>query len=295
VDRKQLLDVLERVRIGALAPAEAARLLGELPYAEVAHAVGSSTIDHHRELRTGIPEIVYGQSKTAEQIAATLGELARVAGCAIATRVDADKAAIVRAALPTATFHELARVMMIGHPGSAIPGGTPTGRPTAAGVAIVCAGTSDLAVAEEAALVCEYLGAPVTRVHDVGVAGIHRLLARIDDIRKAEVVIAVAGMEAALPSVLGGLIDRPLIAVPTSVGYGVSIDGLVALAAMLTSCAPGITVVNIDNGVGAAVAAVKIARLAAGSARFPEPGGPARLPEPGGPARLPEPGGPARQ
>ncbi len=256
--------------MGALAPDEAARLVGELPYAEVAHAVGSSTIDHHRELRTGIPEIVYGQSKTAEQIVATLGELARVAGCAIATRVDAAKAALVLAALPNAIFHDLARVITIGQPGSAIPGGQPgsarsggtsTTRPVAQRIAIVCAGTSDLAVAEEAALVCEYLGAPVTRIHDVGVAGLHRLLARVEDIRKAGVVIAVAGMEAALPSVLGGLIDRPLIAVPTSVGYGVSVDGLVALAAMLSSCAPGITVVNIDNGVGAAVAAVKIARL----------------------------------
>jgi len=240
--------------MGALAPDEAARLVGELPYAEVAHAVGHSNIDHHRELRTGIPEIVYGQSKTAEQIAATLGELVRVAGCAIATRVDADKAAIVRTALPQAIYHDLSRVITI-------PGGAPANRPAAHGIAIVCAGTSDLAVAEEAALVCEYLGAPVTRIHDVGVAGLHRLLARVEDIRKAGVVIAVAGMEAALPSVLGGLIDGPLIAVPTSVGYGVSLDGLVALAAMLSSCAPGITVVNIDNGVGAAVAAVKIARI----------------------------------
>lgn len=266
-----MLDVLDRVRMGALAPDEAARMLGELPFAEVAHAVGSSIVDHHRELRTGIPEIVYGQSKTAEQIVATLGELARVAGRAIATRVDADKAAIVSAALPHAIIHDLARVVTIGpggRPLSAMPGGTPAGLPSARGIAIVCAGTSDLPVAEEAALVCEYLGAPVTRIHDVGVAGLHRLLARVADIRAASVVIAVAGMEAALPSVLGGLIDCPLIAVPTSVGYGVSVDGLVALAAMLSSCAPGITVVNIDNGVGAAVAAVKIARLASpGEAR----------------------------
>lgn len=253
-----MLDVLDRVRMGALAPDEAARVLGELPYAEVAHAVGHSNVDHHRALRTGIPEIVYGQSKTPEQIVATLGELARVAGCAIATRVDADKAAIVRAALPHAIVHDLARVVTVG---------TPAGQPIAQEIAIVCAGTSDLPVAEEAALVCEYLGAPVTRIHDVGVAGLHRLLARVADIRKASIVIAVAGMEAALPSVLGGLIDCPLIAVPTSVGYGVSVDGLVALAAMLSSCAPGITVVNIDNGVGAAVAAVKIARLASPGAR----------------------------
>ena len=258
MDRTQLLDVLDRVRAGALSPDEAARLVGELPYAEVAHAVGSSMIDHHRELRTGIPEIVYGQSKTGEQIAAALGELARVAGAAIATRVDAAKAAIIQVTHPAAVFHELARVVTLG---------TSADRPAAASIAVVCAGTSDLAVAEECALVAEYLGAPVSRVHDVGVAGLHRLLARIPDLQRACVVIAIAGMEAALPSVLGGLIDRPLIAVPTSVGYGVSIDGLVALAAMLSSCAPGITVVNIDNGVGAAVAAIKIARLAKGVAR----------------------------
>ena len=249
-----MLDVLDRVRAGKLTPEDAARLVGELPYAEVAHAVGSSVVDHHRELRTGIPEIVYGQSKTGEQIAAALGELARVGGGAIATRVDREKAAIVQAAQPQAVFHELARVVTLG---------TPPPRPAAATIAIVCAGTSDLAVAEECALVTEHLGAPVLRIHDVGVAGLHRLLARVPDIRAPHVgvVIAIAGMEAALPSVLGGLIDAPLIAVPTSVGYGVSIDGLVALAGMLSSCAPGISVVNIDNGVGAAVAAVKIARL----------------------------------
>lgn len=210
-------------------------------------------IDHHRELRTGVPEIVYGASKTPEQIAGALRELARTAGGAIATRVDPAKASVLRGLLPEVTFHELARIAVLG---------TPPARPASARIAIVCAGTSDLPIGEEAALVAEFLGAPVTRISDVGVAGLHRLLARVDDIRQAEVVIAVAGMEAALPSVLGGLIDRPLIAVPTSIGYGVSVDGLVALASMLSACAPGITVVNIDNGVGAAVAAVKIARLA---------------------------------
>lgn len=254
MDRQQLLDVLSQVRAGALSPGEAASQIGELPYAEVAHAVGSTLIDHHRELRTGVPEIVYGASKTAPQIAGALGELARTAGGAIATRVDPAKAAALSALLPEVTIHELARIAVLG---------TPASRPPAAAIAVVCAGTSDLPVAEEAALVAEFLGARVIRISDVGVAGLHRLLARLDEIRGAEVVIAAAGMEAALPSVLGGLIDRPLIAVPTSVGYGVSIDGLVALAAMLSACAPGITVVNIDNGVGAAIAAVKVARLAA--------------------------------
>jgi NCAIR mutase (PurE)-related protein len=254
VDRQQLLEVLDQVRAGALSPADAAGRLSDLPYAEVAHAVGSTLIDHHRELRTGVPEMVFGAGKTPDQIAAALRELAGRAGGAIATRVDAAKAAALRALVPEVAIHELARIAMLGSPGP---------RPAAAPIAVVCAGTSDLPVAEEAALVAEFLGAPVVRVSDVGVAGVHRLLARLDAIRGAAIVIAVAGMEAALPSVLGGLIDCPLVAVPTSVGYGVSIDGLVALGAMLASCALGITVVNIDNGVGAAVAAVRMARLAA--------------------------------
>jgi NCAIR mutase (PurE)-related protein len=253
VDRQQLLEVLDQVRAGALSTADAAERLADLPYAEVAHAVGSTMIDHHRELRTGVPEIVYGPGKTVEQIAAALGELARRAGGALATRVDAARAEALRRVLPDVVFHDLARIAVLG---------APAPRPPAAPVAVVCAGTSDLPVAEEAALVAEFLGAPVVRVHDVGVAGVHRLLARLDAIRSAAVVIAVAGMEGALPSVLAGLVDRPLIAVPTSVGYGVSVDGLVALGAMLASCAPGITAVNIDNGVGAAVAAVRMARLA---------------------------------
>ncbi len=259
MDRTQLTELLAAVRAGTVSPDEAARRIGELPYAEVVHAVGTTVIDHHRELRTGVPEIVYGASKTAEQIAAALRELARRGGHAIATRVDPAKAARVRELVPDAVHHELANIVRLA--GEAVPV-----RPPAAAVAIVCAGTSDLPVAEEAALVAEFLGAPVVRVSDVGVAGLHRLLARLDDIRGAEVVVAVAGMEAALPSVLGGLVDRPLIAVPTSVGYGVSVDGLVALGALLAGCAPGISVVNIDNGVGAAVAAVRIARLAHRSA-----------------------------
>lgn len=252
MDRSQLLALLDEVRAGRVAPGEAAQQIGELPYAEVVHAVGQSHIDHHRELRTGVPELVFGETKTPEQIAGTLGELGK-RGAALATRVDADKAARVAMLLPGVRYHELARLLAIG---------TPSPRPAAAAIAVVCAGTSDLPVAEEAALVAEFLGAPVTRVSDVGVAGLHRLLAKLDEIRKCEVVIAVAGMEAALPSVLGGLLDRPLIAVPTSVGYGVSVDGLIALGALLAGCAPGVSVVNIDNGVGAAVAAVKIARLA---------------------------------
>lgn len=250
MDRSQLLRLLDEVRLGAVDPAEAARRIAALPEAQ---AIDASVIDHHRELRTGVPEIVLGERKTAEQIAAALRELAREGG-ALATRVDAAKAADVRALVPDVKIDEIARTVRLGMPAA---------RPAAAPIAVVCAGTSDLPVAEEAAITCEFLGAPVVRIADVGVAGLHRLLARLDEIRRAEVIVAVAGMEAALPSVLGGLVDRPLIAVPTSVGYGVSVDGLVALGALLAACTPGITIVNIDNGVGAAVAAVRIARLAA--------------------------------
>lgn len=255
MDREQLVAVLSQVREGSLSVAAAAEKLGELPFSQIAHAIGSSMVDHHRALRTGAPEIVYGAGKTAEQIADALAALARTAGAAIATRVDPAKAAAVVDRVPAASYHELARVLSLGAIGPRPPAGT---------VAVVCAGTSDLPVAEEASLVLEFLGAPVVRISDVGVAGIHRLLARLGEIQRAAVVIVVAGMEAALPSVLGGLLDRPMIALPTSIGYGVSIDGLVALAGMLSSCAPGLAVVNIDNGVGAAVAAIKIARLAAG-------------------------------
>ena len=205
-----------------------------------------------------MPELVFGARKTAEQIAAALAELARGGRGALATRRRRRQGARGRAAsCPTWCIHARARCVELPRRADG-----PL-RPAAATIAVVCAGTSDLAIGDEAAVVAEFLGARVVRIADVGIAGLHRLLARIDDINGAEVVIAVAGMEAALPSVLGGLIDRPIIAVPTSVGYGVSIDGLVALGALLSACAPGITVVNIDNGVGAAVAAVRIARIAA--------------------------------
>lgn len=262
MDRERLRQLLEDVRTGVASPEDAARRIGELPESV---AIDEAVIDHQRELRTGVPELVYGASKSAHQIYATLAELSREGG-AIATRVDAEKAREVLRLMDASRYASesageeplfgrydaTSRIVRVG--------GLPP-RPKCAPIVVVCAGTSDLPAAEEAAQVAEFLGAPVTRIHDVGVAGLHRLLARVPDIRKADVVIAVAGMEAALPSVLGGLIDRPMIAVPTSVGYGVSLDGLIALGALLSSCAPGCTVVNIDNGVGAAVAAVKIGRL----------------------------------
>jgi NCAIR mutase (PurE)-related protein len=253
VERERLLELLARVERGDLTAAAAADHLRELPFEELPAGAGDAVVDHHRSLRTGIPEVVLGEWKTASQIASILGSLARHGHGALATRVSPDKAVAVIAALPDAEYAEVARVVRI-------PPSQQPGRPSRGAVAVVCAGTSDLPVAEEAAVTVEFLGCAVTRIVDVGVAGLHRLFARLADIRAADAVIVVAGMEGALPSVIAGLIDRPLVAVPTSVGYGVGAGGLVALASMLSSCAAGVVAVNIDNGFGAAVAAARIAR-----------------------------------
>ena len=207
-----------------------------------------STLDPERLARQGFPEIVYCQSKTAEQVADNLRALAAAHGRAFGTRLPADRVEAVLAALPEAVYEPLGRTISLG----AMP------QKSGARVALVTAGTSDLPVAEEAAATLAFLGHPVCRFHDIGVAGIHRLHARIDEIRAARVVIVVAGMEGALPSVVGGLVAAPVIAVPTSVGYGAAFEGLAALLGMLNSCAAGLTVVNIDNGFGAAMAAHRI-------------------------------------
>ena len=207
-----------------------------------------STLDPQRLARQGFPEIVYCQSKTAEQVVDNLRALAAAHGRAFGTRLPADHAEAVLAALPEAVYEPLGRTVSLG----AMP------RESGDCVALVTAGTSDLPVAEEAAATLAFLGHPVCRFHDIGVAGIHRLHARIDEIRAARVVIVVAGMEGALPSVVGGLVAAPVIAVPTSVGYGAAFEGLAALLGMLNSCAAGLTVVNIDNGFGAAMAAHRI-------------------------------------
>lgn len=250
VDPLRLRALLDDVAAGRIAPAEAA---GQLALATGA-GVPDAVVDLTRAARTGVPEVVLGEWKTAEQIAAILRALAATGRGALATRVNADKADAVLATLEGgARYDAVARTIVL----------APTEAPARRGtIAIVCAGTSDLPVSEEAAVTAEFLGAEVRRIVDVGVAGLHRLLSRIDAIRTADAAIVVAGMEGALPSVVAGLIDVPLIAVPTSVGYGVGAGGLAALAAMLSSCAPGVTVVNIDNGFGAAVAAVRSARRA---------------------------------
>lgn len=209
-----------------------------------------STLDPGRLARQGFPEIVYCQSKTAGQVIDNLRALAEANGRAFGTRLPADRAAEVLAALPDASYDPLGRTISLGP--------LPHPAPDAASVALVSAGTSDLAVAEEAAATLAFLGHPIVRFNDIGVAGIHRLHARIDEIRNAHVVIVAAGMEGALPSVVGGLVSAPVVAVPTSVGYGAAFEGLAALLGMLNSCASGLTVVNIDNGFGAAMAAHRI-------------------------------------
>jgi hypothetical protein len=209
-------------------------------------------VDHHRALRQGVPEVVFGQGKTAEQIAGIVREIVRRDSNVLITRLDADKAREVTVAVPGLRYLELSRTATF--EGAPIP---PLGtRP----VALVSAGTSDLPVAEECGETLRMLGASVERVYDVGVAGIHRLLSRREVFDRTSVVIVVAGMEGALPSVVGGLVAGPVIAVPTSVGYGVSFGGVAALVGMLSSCASGVVVCNIDNGFGAAFAAARILR-----------------------------------
>jgi len=211
---------------------------------------GFAVLDIEREKRIGFPEVVFGAGKSAQQLAQIAQRMQAHADKLLITRVDAEKAAAVVRLVPEMTHHSDAEAMT-GF--GAVPPPARDGY-----VAVVCAGTSDLRVAQEAALTLEMMGSRVERIHDVGVAGIHRLFARLELIRGADAVIAIAGMEGALPSVLGGLIANPLIAVPTSVGYGTGLNGLIAMGAMLNGCAPGVTVVNIDNGFGAGYAAANI-------------------------------------
>jgi len=247
MDPRSLKALLERVRDGALDPDEAARQLATLPFEDL----GFAKIDHHRALRRGFPETVFGAGKSAAQVVAIVERITAHGQRALVTRTSPEVHEAVRAVRPGARYHELARCL-------AVEGQTPAslrGR-----LAILAAGTSDLPVAEEAAVTAEFHGAEVDRVYDVGVAGLHRLLDRAEVIREASVVVVVAGMEGALPSVVAGLVDAPVVAVPTSVGYGAAFHGLAALLAMLNSCASGVGVVNIDNGFGAAHLACLILR-----------------------------------
>jgi NCAIR mutase (PurE)-related protein len=248
MDPRRIEALLVEVQGGALSPAEALERLRRMP----AEDLGEAVLDHHRTLRAGVPEVILGEWKTAEQIARLLAALAAQGNGALATRVGADKAAHVLAAVPGAEYRELGRAVVVWPEPAASP------ERERQAVAVVCAGTSDLPVAEEAAVTLEFLGHPVMRVTDVGVAGLHRLFPHIERLRQAAAILVVAGMEGALPSVVAGLVHRPVIAVPTSVGYGVSQGGWAALLGMLSSCAAGVLVVNIDNGFGAAVGAARI-------------------------------------
>lgn len=243
---EQLEGLLADVAAGRLAPKAALERLRHLPFEDLQFA----RIDHHRALRQGHPEVVFCEGKTADQVIAICERLEAATGSFLGTRANEALAARLGARFPRMVWNPLARTVHLPETGKA-PARTGT-------ILVVCAGTSDLPVAEEAAVVAEAFGHPVERLTDVGVAGLHRLLAAAEQIQRARVVIVVAGMEGALPSVVGGMVSVPVIAVPTSIGYGASFGGLAALLGMLNSCAAGVTVVNIDNGFGAAAAASRI-------------------------------------
>lgn len=243
----QLEALLHDVATGRLTPETAAGRLRHLPFENLSFA----RIDHHRALRQGHPEVIFCAGKTVEQVVAIAERLAAANGSFLGTRATEEMAAELEARFDGLEWNALARTVHL-------PAGPPALLPASGTILVVCAGTSDLPVAEEAAVTARAFGHGVARLSDVGVAGLHRLLSADEQLQQADVVIVVAGMEGALPSVVGGLVRVPVIAVPTSVGYGASFGGLAALLAMLNSCAAGVTVVNIDNGFGAAAAASRI-------------------------------------
>ncbi len=259
-----LRNLLSEVAQGRLDLDEAMRRLATLPFEDI----GFANVDHHRALRCGFPEVVFGAGKSDEQIEAIVARLAAGGAPVLATRVRAEAAERVRRRFPQAVFHESARVLTLRTTGETQDASNPN---DSGFVAVVAAGTADLPVAEEARLTATMLGESVQTIYDVGVAGLHRLLARSQTLRAANVLVVVAGMEGALPSVAGGLVSVPVIAVPTSVGYGASFGGIAALLAMLNSCASNVSVVNIDNGFGAGFQAALINRLARGAQRPPAP------------------------
>jgi NCAIR mutase (PurE)-related protein len=244
--------MLEDFRQGRLSAEDITAKLSVLPYQDI----GFAKVDHHRELRLGFPEVVFGQGKSPEQIAAIAGTLLETSDRLLVTKASPDAFAAVRDRAPGAVYDEMANVIMVDRRES---------RERVPGVVVASGGTSDMPVACEAAVTAELMDCEVERVFDVGVAGIHRLFDNLPMLREARVVVVVAGMEGALPSVIGGLVSAPIVAVPTSIGYGASFEGVAPLLAMLNSCAPGVAVVNIDNGFGAGFYAALIARSAAGA------------------------------
>jgi len=248
VNSKELTRLLQSLVDKQISVAEGVEKLKQLPFEDL----GFAQIDHHRALRQGVPEVILGESKSVEQLETILTAMANRGNNILVTRLNAEKAAALGNRFPAAEYDPLARTFSLVQEQIEIIG---RGK-----VLVVCAGTSDLPVAREATVTARMLGNEVEELVDVGVAGIHRLLARGEQLQKAAVIIVVAGMEGALPSVIGGLVAVPVIAVPTSIGYGASFGGLAALLGMLNSCASGVTVVNIDNGFGAAFAANRINR-----------------------------------
>ena len=228
---------------------EALERLKSLPFEDL----GFAKVDHHRSLRTGFPEVVLGEGKSPQQVADICGELAQHTDLLLVTRASEESFEAVRSKLPEVSYHALARLITLDRRES---------RRHLAGVVVLSGGTADLPVAEEAAITSELMGCQVERVYDVGIAGVHRLLHHLPLLQKAKALVAVAGMEGALPSLVAGLAPAPVIAVPTSTGYGVSFQGITPLLAMLTACAPGVAVVNIDNGFGAGYLAAVINLLA---------------------------------
>jgi NCAIR mutase (PurE)-related protein len=253
VTSTEAIALLDRLLAGKIGRDEALRAFQAAPVADL----GFAQIDTHRALRKNFPEVIYGEGKTPDQVAKIASALSRNEKRFLITRITKEHARAVRRRLKRAVHHEIARCVTFEQ--------TPL-RKRPGSIVVLAAGTSDLPVAEEAAVAADIMGNRVERIYDVGVAGLHRLLNRLETIQKANVVIAVAGMEGALPSVVAGLVARPVIAVPTSIGYGANLGGLTALFGMLTSCSSGLTVVNINNGFGAGYAASQINALAAESA-----------------------------
>lgn len=249
MEAEKLKQLLEQVRSGQVEVDSALVELRNFPFENLD---GFASIDHHRALRNGFPEVIFGQGKQPDQIAAIARRLSEHNNKVLVTRVDALTAASVQAEFPELVYFPLPRLLVLDRSNPS---------PKQAGILVVTAGTADMPVAEEAAMTAELMNNTVDRLYDVGVAGIHRLLSQVERLWSARVIIAVAGMDGALPSVVGGLVSAPVIAVPTSVGYGASFNGLAALLTMLNSCATGVSVVNIDNGFGAGSLASRINQI----------------------------------
>jgi len=246
--RDEIKKMLDNLSAGKISSKQALDQLSDLPFKDLGH----TKVDNHRELRTGYPEVIFCEGKTPEQVRSIMEYMSTQKVNILGTRADKLVYDAVKTSLPAAEYNELGRCITLKQVESEL---------TKTSIAILTAGTSDIPVAEEASVTAELFGNRVMRFFDVGVAGIHRLYHNVDEIRKAKVIIVIAGMEGALPSIVGGLVDKPIIAVPTSIGYGASFNGLAALLGMLTSCASGVSVVNIDNGFGAAYMASMINKI----------------------------------